>query len=279
MTIETEFTPLIFDILPVKFNFVSPSHFLVVEIDDHRFAKSDRGNRSRVIPNILHILDHIDEYRAAANFYVSEEQMRVFPEVAALVVARGHELGICVDMHHNFCLSKIREIKCELESIVGRKTNGVFLKRGKGKSRILLRDLADTGFDYCLIDFVPRPPFLAHVSRCTFENGLSMNLLSPSKLKYYGIPIVFGDESKVRLFPLWFLRKCLKMYGKNGDPAIINFPLWEFDPHLPRKLVDPIRAIKNYGNLSVAEFKLKRLLAEFDFVSIPDALNTASVGG
>jgi hypothetical protein len=56
-------------------------------------------------------------------------------------------------------------------------------------------------------------------------------------------------------------------------PAIINFPLWEFDPHLPRKVLSPLQSLKSYGNLSLAEFKLTRMLLDFDFAKITSILD------
>ncbi len=269
----------IFEARPLKFDLRVPVHSLAVEINDHRLSIEGGRQPSRVIPNILHILDHLDEHRAEANFYIASGQLKIFPEVATLANSRGHEIGLCLETNAAACLTNVHVLKCEIEAAVGREVKGIYIKgKNRGWRRLLAR-LAEAGFQYCLIDFIPAAPFPEHISSCLFEGGLSIAVLPPSQRRFAGIPVIFGGESGIRLYPLWFLRKCLRRASLAGNPAILNFPLWEFDPHLPRKLIDPIRSIRHYGNLAFAEFKLKRLLAEFDFVTIPELLRRAAVAG
>jgi len=277
MMTALELDPPIFEAKPLKFDLRAPAYSLVVEINDHRLSIQGGGQRSRVIPNILHILDHLDEHRAEANFYMTSGQLKVFPEVATLVNSRGHEIGLCLETRTVACKPDVENLRYEIEAAIGRKVKGIYIKgRNRGWHRLLAR-LAETGFQYCLIDFVPAAPFPGHISSCFFEGGLSIAVLPPSQNRFAGIPVIFGGESGIRLYPLWFLRKCLRQAALAGNPAIMYFPLWEFDPHLPRRLIDPIRSIRHYGNLAFAEFKLKRLLAEFDFVTIPELLMRAAV--
>ncbi len=266
---------LILEAKSLKFELRSPAHVLAVEINDHRLAIEGGGQRSRVIPNILHLLDHLDEYRAEANFYITSGQLKIFPEVATLVNSRGHEIGLCHDLSALSCSAEIDELKYELETAIGRKVEGILIKGRNRAWRNILRKLADAEFQYCLIDFVPAAPFPSGITLCTFESGRSIAVLPPSQSRFAGVPVIFGSEGRIRLFPLWYLRRCIRRTGRPGDPAVMSFPLWEFDPHLPRRLIDPIRAVKHYGNLTVAEFKLKRLLAEFDFATIPKLLSQA----
>jgi hypothetical protein len=70
----------------------------------------------------------------------------------------------------------------------------------------------------------------------------------------------------------------MRYFTNNSVPAVINFPLWEFDPHLPRQVLGPIQRLKSYGNLTLAEFKLTRLLLEFDFTRASSYLVTNNDG-
>jgi hypothetical protein len=249
-------------------------HILAIEINDflpsgHNSTKS----RSRVIPNILHLLDHIDKYRAEGNFYITPEIMQDFPEVISLVYSRGHEIGLCCDYRTFRCHGDIASHRDKFEEFTGKKALGLMLKYGAKEGSAILKSLADKGFDYFLTDF----KLVSHGEqkwpiKIKFNENLVLNTFPPSLYKFYGMNIDFGQPGKIRLYPYWFLRKCMRHFTHNETPAVLNFPLWEFDPHLPRQLLTPLQSLRSYGNLSLAEFKLTRLLLEFDFISIPKML-------
>lgn len=243
------------------------SHVLAVEIND--FMSSGRASprsRSRVIPNILHLLDHMDKHRAEGNFFITPDIMEDFPEVVSLVASRGHEIGLCCDYRNSGCPASLISFKDELEKLIGRKSSGCMLKCGANEGPFRLKNLAVTGFSYVLPDFnpvshhYPPRPFNA-----VFGEGLSMMVFPVSYYSVLGVRVLFGMAGKLRLYPYWFLRFCIRFYGARGIPAVINFPLWEFDPYLPRQALSFLDRLRSYGNLSLAELKLTRLLLEFDF--------------
>jgi hypothetical protein len=246
------------------------AHVLVVEINDFLPNKENGRARSRAIPNILHLLDHVDKHRVETNFYITPELLKDFPEVVSLVSSRGHEIGICLDFTNGACHSNLSELKDELALITDNHFLGALFKGNPNGMLQYLQKLASTGYRYCLVDSLPHGVRSAdNMIRVSFENGTDITIFPPSKSNLAGIKMEFGQSGKIRLFPLWFLRRCLREFGRKSIPAVLNFPLWEFDPHIPRRVTNPISNIKNYGNLSWAEFKLTRLLLEFDFIKIP----------
>lgn len=250
-------------------------HILAIEINDFLPARGQPGqSRSRVIPNILHLLDHIDKHRAEGNFYITGELTRAFPEIVSLVSSRGHEIGVCVDSYNGMRLGDVASFRTELEQITGKPAVGVMLKSPDAEGRSRLKQLAEKGFKYALTDFK-----LSSRGKNTmpinvnFDRNIAIEVFPPSVFTVSGIDLKFGQPGKIRLYPFWFLRKCVRNYTHGDNPAVINFPLWEFDPHLPRRILSPLQSLKSYGNLSLAEFKLTRLLMEFDFATIPKILN------
>jgi hypothetical protein len=245
-------------------------HILAVEINDfHPPGKSSPGSRSRVIPNILHLLDHIDKHRAEGNFYITPDLMRDFPEVVSLVSSRGHEIGLCCDLRSYKCPGNIKKCKDELDQIIGHESYGNMLKSELKEGRLHLKKLAAGGFSYSLADFNPAPH--EHVDppvEVKFDNDIDIHVFPSSRYKFLGIKVEFGLAGRIRLYPYWFLRRCMRYFTHHNIPAVMNFPLWEFDPHLPRQVLGPLQSLKSYGNLSLAEFKLTRLLLEFDFIKV-----------
>ena len=249
-------------------------HILIIEINDFLPTGSETGRtRSRVIPNILHLLDHIDKHRAEGNFYITSNLMNDFPEIVSLVSSRGHEIGLCCDVTIPKCYDSVPAAKIELEKLTGRQACGILLKSPPEKGRQYIKAMAGHGFNYCLVDFrmslrgqttLPIP--------IGYEDGSAIGVFPPSMHKLWGMNMQFGQAGNIRLYPYWFLRKCIRHLTHKKMPAIINFPLWEFDPHLPRRILSPLQSLKSYGNLSLAEFKLTRILLEFDFVKIPRIL-------
>ena len=245
-------------------------HILAVEINDFLPpSHGPRQSRSRVIPNIIHLLDHIDKHRAEANFFITADLMADFPEIISLVSSRGHEIGLCYDCRLNKDSSEIARHKAELEKITGQQAQGCMLRCRREDGRSLLKSLAGHGFRYGVIDFkmASRVNNMAPVEM-NFDKDTAIDAFPPSLYRLFGIDIEFGEPGRIRLYPYWFLRKCMRSFTKRNLPAVMNFPLWEFDPHLPRRALSPMQSLRSYGNLSLVEYKLTRLLLEFDFIRI-----------
>lgn len=244
-------------------------HILAIEIDDFLPGGNSKRTRSRVIPNILHLLDHIDKHRSEGNFFIAPNLMNDFPEIISLVSSRGHEIGICCNAESASCTESIESARDSLEKITGHPAYGIMLKSNDDKGREYLRHFANYGFSYCLVDFkmASRDRTALPIS-ITYDTGSFINVFPPSLYNFLGIELLFGMPGKIRLYPYWFLRQCVRQFTHSNMSAIINFPLWEFDPHLPRQVLSPLQSLKSYGNLSLAEFKLTRMLLDFDFVKI-----------
>jgi hypothetical protein len=249
-------------------------HILAIEISDFLpHPARHHQERSRVIPNILHLLDHIDKHRAEGNFYITANTARGFPEVVSLVSSRGHEIGLCCDSGDPQFLPEMPQLKLDMEKITNKPITGIMLKGNQEQGRPLLRGLAENGFNYCLPEFPMALRDNATVPiYINYAKDIAINIFPPSTYKFSGINLYFGNPGKIRLYPFWFLRQCIRQSSRQLRPAVINFPLWEFDPHLPRKILSPLQSIKSYGNLSLAEFKLTRMLLEFDFIRVPKIL-------
>lgn len=81
------------------------------------------------------------------------------------------------------------------------------------------------------------------------------------------IPIAGGFY--FRLFPYWFIKYAIKKINRNGQPFIFYIHPWEFDPNQPK---DKNLKWYHYYKLSNTENKFKKILKDFNFISIREGL-------
>ena len=95
-----------------------------------------------------------------------------------------------------------------------------------------------------------------------------------STVKLFGGNFPVSGGGYFRLFPYSLIRKGLKSINeKEGKPFIFYMHPWELDFEQPRiKGVSPRSKFRHYVNLNKTEFRLKRLLSDFQFSNIRQLL-------
>ncbi len=259
-------------------------NILTFEIEDRFHVESPDIEplelRSRIIPLLIRLLDLLDNQKAHATFFVLGWVARKFPEVVALIESRGNEVA-----SHGFTHGDVRKMqpakfkselersKEMLENIIGKQVYGY-----KAASPYLCRDqlayyrlIAEAGYDYDASLHADSPrmetrgPF-----PITVGEGRSIMAIPQSSRRKWGVVFRFGEN--IRILPGWFGYNSIKSLNKKGYPAMINMRLWEFDVHQLRPVgMDYLRFTK-FGNLSLAEDKLVRLLEMFRFSSCAHVL-------
>jgi polysaccharide deacetylase family protein (PEP-CTERM system associated) len=81
-----------------------------------------------------------------------------------------------------------------------------------------------------------------------------------------------GGGGYLRLLPLWLLRRGLAQKQALGVPGCIYLHPWEVDPDQPRQPLGGLRGFRHYVNLSRTHDKLDRLLRDYRFSSLSEAL-------
>jgi polysaccharide deacetylase family protein (PEP-CTERM system associated) len=142
-----------------------------------------------------------------------------------------------------------------------------------------LQMLRDRGFSYDSSVF----PLLAHdrygipdARRFAHQlhNGLWEVPLSTVCVGGRNWPLAGGGY--FRLYPYWLIRWGLNRISAEGQPAVLYFHPWEFDPGQPR--IDGLEAMKHlrhYLGLSRTASHLCRLLNENDFGPIGEVFGLA----
>lgn len=76
----------------------------------------DDGPDPRGTPQVLHLLEAMG---VLATFFVTGEQVRVHPSVAADVVAAGHEIAVKGDRHRNVLRDDLRRAEGAIATVTG----------------------------------------------------------------------------------------------------------------------------------------------------------------
>lgn len=87
-----------------------------------------------------------------------------------------------------------------------------------------------------------------------------------------GKRIPVGGGGYLRLFPLGMLRRGLRQQERRGAPGCIYLHPWEVDPDQPRQPLSGLRGFRHYVNLDKTLTKLDRLLQDFAFTTVADAM-------
>lgn len=94
----------------------------------------------------------------------------------------------------------------------------------------------------------------------------------PLTLSLLGRRLPVGGGGYLRLFPLAFLRAGLRAAARSGWPGCVYLHPWEIDSEQPRQKLGGLRGFRHYVNLRHTLGKLDRLLAEFRFVGLGQAM-------
>ena len=81
-----------------------------------------------------------------------------------------------------------------------------------------------------------------------------------------------GGGGYLRLLPLSLLRWGLRQKERMGSPGCVYLHPWEVDPGQPRQQLGGLRGFRHYVNLAKTHGKLDRLLRDFPFTTVSDAV-------
>ena len=140
--------------------------------------------------------------------------------------------------------------------------------------------LADFGFTYDSSIFPihhdlygdPKAPRRIHELALAGTRKIIELPASTILLLGHRFPIAGGGW--LRQLPYWFTRWGIKKLNSEGLPAIVYFHPWELDTDLPRVNLGWKNRVRQYGNLNTMEYKVRKLLDDFDFVTINEYIKS-----
>lgn len=94
----------------------------------------------------------------------------------------------------------------------------------------------------------------------------------PPVFRCLGASLPVGGGGYFRLYPYRLTRLALNAIVREGRPFAFYLHPWELDPEQPRLRPGWMRAFRHYVNLSRTERRFERLLRDFSFGTITEAL-------
>lgn len=259
-------------------------NILSIEVEDTFHADNPDYElddvKSRIIPNLIYLLNILDSQKAKATFFVLGWVASRFPEIISLLDSRGHEVA-CHGFSHKDLLkiersratSEIRLSKEMIENVLSKRVMGF---RGACQSLDkrhlhILNDIASAGYAY---DCSTRAGAIAGKAfepfDIEFKDGNFIKIIPQSAIGRFGVWLRFGE--KLRLYPSWFTVRAINRLNRMGYPAMINMKLWELDKHQIRGVNADYIQYRRYGNLNIAEEKLSIILDAFEFTTCAEVL-------
>ena len=105
-----------------------------------------------------------------------------------------------------------------------------------------------------------------------FADGGSLIEFPISVTTLAGRRIGYCGGGYLRLFPYWFIKARIAAANARGEPVVVYVHPRDIDPDQPRLEMPLARRFRSYVNLHTAAGKLRRLLSDFRFGSVSEAL-------
>lgn len=243
--------------------------------------------QSRVVHNTQRLLDVFDEYQVSGTFFMLGWVAERHPELVKEIVARGHELASHGYSHQLIYRQSPQEFRAEtrhskalLEDLAQRPVEGY-----RAASYSITRDslwaldvLAEEGFvwDSSIFPVHHDRYGIPGASRwpgvVTGPGGGSLVEFPPSTAHFVGQRLPIAGGGYFRLYPYALTRAGLRQVNRQGRPFIFYLHPWEVDPDQPRVPARWLSRFRHYNNLHRCEPRLRRLLGDFRFGTVREAL-------
>jgi polysaccharide deacetylase family protein (PEP-CTERM system associated) len=244
------------------------------------------GMASRVEIGMARVLDVLDRAHVRGTFFFLGWLAERQPELVREVCRAGHEIG-CHSYWHRLVYEQtpeefradLRRARDVLQEMVG---SPVIAYRAPSfsitrRSLWALDVLVEEGFriDSSIYPIVhdrygiPGAPLEPHRLRC--PAGELVEFPAPA-CRLLGRTIPVGGGGYFRLYPYGWTRRGLRRINAAGRPAAVYLHPWEFDSEQPRVACGRLTAFRHYVGLRHTQARLARLLGDFSFGTISEAV-------
>lgn len=244
--------------------------------------------KPRVVDNTRKLLDLFQRFDVHATFFVLGWVAERTPGLVREIAAQGHEIA-CHGLSHRLVYEQSpEEFRAEtarakrlIEDIAG---CGVIGYRAASYSIVreslwALDILAELGFAYDSSIFpvrhdrygIPGAERVPH--RMSTPGGASIVEWPLATAQVLGCRLPVAGGGYFRLLPYWLTRWGLASINRvESQPFIFYLHPWEIDPQQPRVAAGLLSRLRHYTNLDKCEARLRRLLGDFRFGTVRDAL-------
>lgn len=268
---------------------------LSIDLEDwfhaHNLSPSSRTDswercESRVVKNTHTLLELLDSYSARATFFVLGWVADRFPDLVREIDGRGHEIASHGYNHELLSDQTPQQIRADLERsldviepVVEQRIQG-YRAPSFSITDTAIDILADLGFKYDSSSFqVDQHDRYGSIALPADQDGTFVELgnglveVQLSMLELPGVRIPWAGGGYFRFIPYPVFRRGVERIVSQGGQYIFYLHPWEIDPEQPVvKDIPASNRIRHYTNIHRTSRKLERLLADFDWEPIEDAL-------
>jgi polysaccharide deacetylase family protein (PEP-CTERM system associated) len=275
------------DALPLNALTVDVEDYYHVSGFDRCVARADwDGFEPRVADNTHRLLDRLAEAGGRATFFVLGWVAQRQPRLVRAIRRAGHEVG-CHSYGHRLVYrqtpAQFRADLCRgrdvLQDILGQRVTAYRAPSFSVTRESLwaLDVLIEEGFTtdssiypthhdrYGIPDWPAEPHRVRRPAGDLWE-------FPPPVWRCLGYPLPVGGGGYFRLYPYTLTRRALRALNGAGRPFAAYLHPWELDPGQPRLRPGRLAAFRHYLNLGRTEARLVRLLEDFRFGTLTEAL-------
>jgi len=243
----------------------------------------------RVEANTERLLGVLAERGVSGTFFVLGWVAERSPALVRRIAAAGHEIA-CHGFAHTLVYRQAeREFRDEtlrakgcLEDLIGQAVLGYRAASFSVTTASLwaLDVLIDLGFRYDSSvfpihhDIYGLPGATPEPNRLSAPSGRTLVEFPMAAARFLGVPVPVSGGGYFRILPYWVTRAGLRQINERRDrPFTFYVHPWEMDPGQPRiSSVGWFSRFRHYTNLARCENRLRRVLGEFAFTSMSEAL-------
>ena len=272
----------------------SLKHAFTVDLEDWFHGIPIPRESKTVAERRLHVgterlLEFLDRFQTRATFFVLAGICHQYPELVRRIAAANHDLGshghshdLIYEMSRCRFLDETRFAMRALEDCIGRPVTSYRAAYFSITRQSLwaLEVLAGEGIRYDSSIFPIKnwrygiPDYSRRPVRIETANGPVLEFpLSTRRLLGRNIPTTGG--AYFRIYPYWLTRLNMLASEREGMPVVFYLHPWELDTEHPRLRFHPLAMATHYFNLRSTAPKLQRLLTDFSFTTLREALEDA----
>ncbi|MDI7261270.1 MAG: polysaccharide deacetylase family protein [Thermodesulfobacteriota bacterium] len=248
---------------------------------------------SRILSNLEKILTLFHRFKVRATFFILGYVAERTPEAVRMIHGEGHEIAshgyghvqVYKQTKDEFLQDLFRS-KSLIEGMIGEKVIGYrapqwSICQGERDSRWALDLLARNGFLYdssiAPLRFIgiPDAPAIPYTVATPYGE---IKEYPPLVMTFPLGNLPVGGGWGLRIFPYRSIRKTILRHHRLGHPVLIFCHPSDFDSH-PLPIALPwIKRFVCYGKIRTTEERMIRLLNDFEFSTVKEALNINRIG-
>ena len=275
-------------------------NLLTIDVEDYFHANGLQSHvgraqwtsmPGRVEHNTHRLLELLANHDVRATFFVLGWVAARYPDLVREIHSQGHEIAshgwdheLVYDQTPGEFDRDITRTKGFLEDLNGAAVYGYRAPSFSivPKSWWALETLARAGHVYDSSIYpvrrsrygVPDARTDVHTILEPTAEGPGLLEVPPPSIRLFGRNWPVAGGGYFRFYPLWVTRAALRrMNNREERPGVVYLHPWEIDPDQPRLPGTALNRWRHYLNLDRTEARIKRLLRDFEFMSIAQLLD------